>query len=138
MKRPPNFIDAQSATTLGVTTPSQPHTPHYIPHMVKGNRSENYQLAFPGRKTRNDNNNNLSIPSESSYSYWLFGMARMFNVEKSQVCYGRIEYLSTLYKLNLVLTRSYGLVIYFQKMSVHICCIQVRSLKQVSIRESNV
>jgi hypothetical protein len=26
MKRLPNFIDAQSATTLGVTTPSQPHT----------------------------------------------------------------------------------------------------------------
>jgi hypothetical protein len=27
MKRLPNFIDAQSATTLGVTTPSQTHTP---------------------------------------------------------------------------------------------------------------
>jgi hypothetical protein len=28
------------------------------------------------------------------YSYWLFDMDIMFNVEKSQVCYGRIEYLS--------------------------------------------
>ena len=26
MKRPPNFIDAQSATTLGATIPSPPHT----------------------------------------------------------------------------------------------------------------
>lgn len=50
-------------------------------------------------------------------------MARMFNVEKSQVYYGRIEYLSTLYKLNLVLTRVYSIVIYFQKMSVHMCVV---------------
>jgi hypothetical protein len=32
MKRPPNFIDAQSATTLGATTPSRRTTGHNIYH----------------------------------------------------------------------------------------------------------
>jgi hypothetical protein len=49
MKRLPNFIDAQSATTLGVTTPSQTHThtPHYLLyHLVRYYSHCNLDQAF--------------------------------------------------------------------------------------------